>query len=276
LTPGEAADLDQIHGQVRREIWLDPSLVSNGNGYQQSPYNNLTDAIDDAEANGITSLVLLDDITLDRNLKNFTVRGIGDPTMDFAGFDLKGCTFDHIAAEGTYTDKIIMHACNLLTGLFLNGDFENCALAGDLTCVASGTVFMKSSASSIAGLGRPTISLNGAGTTKLSVRDHGGGLTIKDCNTATDEVTVEMGQGGSLTFDVSCTDGSMVARTNGKFVDETAGATVTAEAYSQELYKLQGLLKGKPMTATPTLRTVDDIVQVITGTGDTTTTVTRQ
>ncbi len=108
LTPSEAADLDQIHGQVRREIWLDPSLVSNGNGYQQSPYNNLTDAIDDAELNGITSLVLLDDITLDRNLKNFTVRGIGVPTVDFAGFDLKGCRFYQIKGQGTYIDVIIM------------------------------------------------------------------------------------------------------------------------------------------------------------------------
>ena len=77
-------------------------------------------------------------------------------------------------------------------------------------------------------MGRPTISLNGAGTAKLSIRKNGGGLTISDCNTATDVVTVEVSE-GSLTFDNTNNDGEMVARGICKFVDETTGATVTNE-----------------------------------------------
>lgn len=48
------------------------------------------------------------------------------------------------------------------------------------------------------------------------------------------------------------------------------------ETMIAELHKLQGLLVGKPMTVTPTSRDVDDISQVISGDGETSTTVTRQ
>jgi len=97
-----------------------------------------------------------------------------------------------------------------------------------LTCVDGATVLLAGCVSAIAGLGRPTISMSPAGTCKLSLRKNGGGMTIKDCNQATDTVTVEVSE-GSLTFDSSCTDGIMVARGNCKFVDETTGAAVTNE-----------------------------------------------
>lgn len=264
------------HGQVNREIWLDPSLGSNGNGYQQSPYNNLTDAIDDAEASGIFSIVVLEDFTLDRNLKNLSIRGVGVPTIDLAaGFDLKGSEFHRVKLTGTYIDTIIVQESVLLTNLYLNGYFENCSLAGDIFCVDNGGVFMKNCASEIPGLGRPTISMNPIGTTKLSVRGHGGGLTIKDCNNVLDEATVEMGQVGSLTFDASCTDGAMVARTGGKFVNLTAGATVTAEVYPQDIWQSRGLDKDNPLLITDADRNSGDVSQDISDDG-TTTTVARQ
>ncbi len=271
IDQSESKKLRDIHGGTIREVWLNPSLASNGNGYQQSPYNNLTDAIDDAEANGVTTLVLLDDITLDRTLKNFVVRGIGTPTIDLAGFDLKGSEFRRVRLTGTYIDEIIVQESVLLPNFFLNGFFENCALAGDLFCVDGGLVFMKNCASSIPGLGRPTISMNGAGWTKLSVRGHGGGLTIKNCNHVLDEVTVEMGAIGSLTFDASCTNGSMVARTGGKFVDETAGAVVTAEIFSQELWIIKGLDPDNDLLITDNSRIAGNISQTIDDDGTTTT-----
>ena len=125
--------------------------------------------------------------------------------------------------------------------MYLNGYFENCSLAGDLFCVAGGTVFMKNCASGLAGTGRPTISLGAAGAAVgLSVRGHGGGLTIKDSTQAGDNTTVEM-ISGSITFDASNTAGNMVARTTGKFVDATAGATVTEEAYPQHIHTAMDL-----------------------------------
>jgi hypothetical protein len=77
---------------------------------------------------------------------------------------------------------------------------------------------------------------NGGARVLLSVRSNNGGLTIKGSTHVDDEVTVEVNR-GSLTFDSSNTAGSMVARTSGKFVDQTAGATVTTEIYAQEAWE---------------------------------------
>lgn len=227
----------EMHGQIQREVWLDPTLGTDGNGYQQSPFNSLTSAIDYAEANGITGLVLLGDITLNRNLKNFQVRGVGRPTIDFAGFDLAGGTFKNVQLEGNYTSDILALECNLKTNARLSGEFRDCSLGGDLFCVAGATILLKNCSSSVAGLGRPTITMsNGGARVLLSVRSNNGGLTIKGSTHADDEVTVEVNR-GSLTFDSSNTAGTMVARTSGKFVDQTAGATVTREIYAQEAWE---------------------------------------
>ena len=169
----------------------------------------------------------------------------------------------------------------LKNNCWLNGYFQNCGLAGDLFCIDGSNVLIKDCASVVPGLGRPTISMNGAGSASLSVRNNNGGITIKDCNTALDVVTVEVAQ-GSLTFDSSCTDGEMVARGVCKFVDETTGATVTDETLPPEkvrdrleqVWQLMGLDPVNPMTVTPTSRVAGDINQVITGDGETTSTVT--
>lgn len=54
-----------------------------------------------------------------------------------------------------------------------------------------------------------------------------------------------------------------------------SGLTAAETVMLNEIYKLQGLLEGAPLTVTPTSRAVDDISQTITGDGKTTTTVTR-
>ena len=74
-----------IHGQMVRCIFIDTENVSNGNGYQQTPYNNFTDAVDDAEANVLRTLFLEADATVDRQLKGFTINGLGFPTIDLNG-----------------------------------------------------------------------------------------------------------------------------------------------------------------------------------------------
>jgi len=232
--------LDDLWIGLERTIWIDTGAGTNGIGSQGFPFNNLTDGIDYAETVGIRTLHLLDDITLDRNLKNFKVEGTGTPTVDTAGFDLTNSEFHRVRMQGTYVGEIIVQESVLLNGFFLNGFFENNALGGDLHVVSGSTVFMKQCASAIPGLGRPTISMNGAGPSNLSVRGHDGGLTIKDCTNVGDTVTAEIAR-GSLTFDASNTAGNMVARTAGKFEDLTTGATVTAEVFSQDMWQSMDL-----------------------------------
>lgn len=216
---------------LRRAIYLDVDLVANGDGSQRSPFNNLTSAIDAAESEGIRELYLTGDIQLNRSLKNFTVIGVGKPEIDANGQDLKNTNFELCRLKGEFTNSIVAQNCTLLDGAFMNGFYQDCAIDGDVTCVSGGEVFMGNPASSVAGTGRPTISMSGS---LLSMRGYNGGLTISDCNTVTDRVTVDMAS-GSLTFDASCTAGVMVARGVSSFVDATAGATVVDETINRQL-----------------------------------------
>jgi hypothetical protein len=127
--------------------------------------------------------------------------------------------------------------------------------------------------------------MNASGTSQLSVRGYNGGLTIKDCNNVADRVTVEVNP-GSVTFDASCTNGIMVARGVGKFVDSTAGATVVNEMVNQEmiddmeskvleLWRLAGLDASNIASITDTSITVAGITITIGQPSGTTTTLTR-
>lgn len=220
--------LGQIHGQVFREVYVNTELVSNGNGYQQTPFNNLTDAVDSAEALGLTGLVVLADIAIDRQLKNFLITGVGLPTVDFNGQTLTGSKFLQCRVQGTFIDPIIAEECVLLNGASLNGYYQNCALDGDLVCVDGSQVVMDSGMSNIAGLGRPSVSMNASGTCKLSVRGHRGGFDLKDCNQVTDEATIEVNP-GSTSVASSCTQGVIVLRGVGLSQINTTADIITDE-----------------------------------------------
>ena len=236
LTPTQEATLNRIDSvvkQMQQYVFVDTELPVNGDGSSRSPFNNVTDAKDFAEANEIFQIVTYSEITIDRNLKNFNIIGIGNPVVNFNNQTVDKSQFKYCTLRGQYTGSITAQECVLDDGFYLNGFFENCGLGGDLTCIDGSNVLVKNCASTIAGTGRPTISMNGLGSSNLSVRDNQGGLTIKDCNNVADNVTVEF-IGGSLTFDTSCTAGTMVARGLGIFVDNTNGATVINEtAYTQ-------------------------------------------
>jgi len=232
------SDPSTVYSHLERAVWIDTSLIAAGDGSQKTPFNTLTAAIDYAEAEGIKTLYIYDDIVIDRQLKNFKIIGVGVPTIDCNTQNLNKSEFSHCAMEGNYTGVITVQECLLLNNFWLNGFFENCGLKGDLFCVDGSEVFIKNSASAIAGIGRPTISMNGVGSSKLSVRGQEGGLTIKDCNNVADEVTVGM-NGGGLTFDGSNNNGVMVADGGCDFVDlaTAAGATVTNRTIPNIVWK---------------------------------------
>jgi hypothetical protein len=215
---------------LEKQIWVNLELGTNGNGSQELPFNNINDAIDKAETDGIRVIDLIGDITLNKNFNNFILKGIGEPEVDFNGQSIKNSKFVNCRIKGAYSNgsNTRFEDCELLNGAFLEGTYDHCDLSGDLTCQADSIVLMKDCVSSIPGTGRPTISMNAASTAQLSMRGYSGGMTISDCNNALDRVTIEM-HPGATTFDASCTAGIMVARGVGEFVDQTPGAAVADE-----------------------------------------------
>ena len=212
-------------GYMDHMVYINTENVAAGNGTQNAPFNTLTAAIDFAESKNIRHLIVQADIVIDRQLKTFKVTGVGNPTIDCNGQNLTGCEFWHCAMEGSYIGAITVQESILLDGFWLNGFFEKCALNGDLFCTDLGQVNLVKCISNIAGLGRPTISMNAIGTCLLSIRGFNGGMTIKHCNAVTDAVTVEISE-GALAFDSTNTDGVMVARGFCVFDDTTTGAAV--------------------------------------------------
>lgn len=267
-TAGTFGHLLNEAGYLEKQIWVNTELGVNGSGSQDSPFNNINDAIDKAETEGIYVIDLIGDITLNRNFKNFKLKGIGNPEVNLNGQNTKNSAFSNVKIKGAFQDGsgCLFEGCEILDTASLEGTYDNCALLGDLTCQNTATVLMKDCVSGIPGTARPTISMNSGGTSLLSVRGYNGGLTIKDCNNAADRVTVELNP-GSLTFDSSCTNGIMVARGVGKFVDNTAGASVTNETVNQSITDVVEASVSAVQTTVNTidtnLTTVDGLVRTV-------------
>lgn len=285
-TDGTFGHLLNYIGNLEKQLWVNLEEATNGNGSQESPYNNINDAKDRAETDGIRIINLIGDVTFTRNFNNFILKGIGEPEVDFNGQSIKNSKFINCRVKGAYTNgsNVRFEDCEILDSGFLEGTYDHCDLGGDLTCQVDAVVLMKDCVSNIAGTSRPTISMNASSTSQLSIRGYSGGLTIKDCNNVADRVTVEL-HPGSLTFDSSCTNGIMVARGVGKFVDQTAGATVVDETVNQELiddleskvlelWQIAGLDTSNVASITDTSITVGGVTITIADNG-TTTTLTR-
>jgi len=211
-------------------VWVDTEKLTQGIGTQQEPFNTLAAAIDYMENNNIKLMKVLADITIDRNVKNFVVEGVGDPAVDFAGFDVDKSIFRNCELTGIMAGAIHAQGCILDGAGGLNGRFDSCGLRNTNTLAVSGAVTLDRPFSLVAGLSRPTISMNASniGST-LSIRGHSGGLNIADCNNVSNEVTVEMEQ-GKLELLASCTNGNISCRGLAQFTDSSAGSTVDTGA----------------------------------------------
>jgi hypothetical protein len=233
-----------IHGQLRRSIFIDTTALTNGDGYQQTPYNNFTDAVDDAEANGIMSLVLMADATVDRQLRNFEFTGVGNPTLNINGQDVNRSEFSELQLDGAMiaANGIRARHCELKTNTSgLNGIFTTCGLQGTHTLQAGCNVEMIDCHSSVGGLGRPTINGSG-GASNFALRGYRGGLNVGGISNAADEFTISMPE-GKLTLLATCTAGVASVRgmiqftnnANGTLVDITALVDVEQVRLAQEL-----------------------------------------
>jgi len=230
--------LHDLH-YISRAVWIDTELVAAGDGSQGTPFNTLTAAIDFAETENIKTLYVYSDIVIDRQLKNFTIIGVGTPTVDCNGQNLNKSEFSHVKLEGNYTGSIIAQESVLLNNFYLNGYFETCGLAGNLLTNNLAIVLLTQCISVIAGIDRPTISFPAVGSANISIRKNGGGITMRGSIDASNTCTVEVSE-GSLAFDNTNILGDMVARGVCRFVDQTGvGVTVTDDTVARLIWEDQ-------------------------------------
>lgn len=278
--------IEEMHGQVQREVWIDTTAVTNGNGYQQSPYNNWTDAVDYAEANGILGLVLIGDATVDRQIKNFQIRGIGEPTIDVNGQILEKCRITDCQFSGSFggTNENSFWHCYFLNGVTgVTGDLHDCGFGGVVSFLSGGSSTIIDGYSLIAGLSRPTIDVGGGGCA-VSIRDYRGGLVLAGADNAADEVTVSLAM-GRLRLDATNTAGTISCRGICDFEDLSAGSTVETSGLVDDIifnrlietgYSFEQIVRilsahaagdvDEPVDGTYAIRDINDTKDRITGT----------
>lgn len=281
MTAEESSKLDDIHGQVRRAVFIDTEQVINGNGYQQTPYNNWTDGVDYAEAieNNLKDLFVSADATVDRQLKNFTIEGIGLPTLDLNSQIMDKSIFRLCGLTGGYSGSINAIECALINLSGLNGVLFTVNAFGTLKVAPGGNVTIWDVKQAFAGLGWG-LDMNTGTTSKAAIHESVGDVTVINMDDADD--LLEYNGTGDITFSASCVAGT--ARVTGKVrITDNSGPLCnvideTDSKRTEQVHTRLGLEKGNPWTDTPTQSgdASGDIVIENTGDGENTSTGTRQ
>lgn len=236
LDAGQDAMLTAIHDYsshipyLEHSVWVDTELALNGNGSQHSPFNNVTDAIDFAEANNVKQLLVTSDLTIDRQIKNFVIRGIGTPIIDCNGQNLDGSEISHCTVTGLYTGNLIVQESNMIGTFVLNGFFENCAIStASLVLLDGGVAYIKDCSAFVEGQVVPTFDIAGVlGTATLIMTGYDGGLKILNVSQPTDDVKILLGT-GRVVLDNSCVDGNINVGGITHLVDNSLGSNVFSE-----------------------------------------------
>jgi len=219
---------------INQAVHVNPDANVNGDGSVRSPFDNIGDALDFAELVMLDKIHIHADVEIDRNLKNFTLVGVGNPNVDFDGQNIDKSEFEGVTMRGSYTGRIVARGCTLADNLSgLDGKFMHCGLGGDLFCADGSDVEMIDPYSGIEGTDRPTITAASASGLKLGVRGMRGGLTIKSVDHALTSVSVEMATGG-LTLESTCDDGVIVVRGSCTFIDNNTGSSVDVSGLVSE------------------------------------------
>ena len=212
-----------------RMVFIDTELIVVWDWTSKTPYNNIWDALDYAEANWIRKIIILSDITLDRQLKNFIIEWVGTPVIDCNWQNLDKSEFSRVMMNWLHLWRIVVQEAVLMNWFTLYWFFEKCALWGDLVCI--GDTLLANCFSNIAGLARPSLSVDWH---KVSIRNYSWWIEIRNCNSVLSEVTLELTWKAYLTN--TCTLGIISVRWNATLDDQSNWSTVDISALlNQEL-----------------------------------------
>lgn len=224
----DGVQIKDIHGQMSREIYVDQEVLVNGNGYQQSPFNNFTDAVDFAEANALPHLVLKTDSIVDRQLKNFVIRGLRFPTLDLNNQNMDKSSVQELTITGTHLGAILVEDAGVNN---VNGEIlaQRVAIGGTYT-LRGGSFSIMSEVNPLFP-GTPwTLDLGLADTASvIGVSNASGDIVVTNMDVVGDMVAFHMSQ-GTLLIDASCTAGTIEVTGDVEITDNSTGATVITSA----------------------------------------------
>jgi len=234
LTGTQDLLLKEIHGQAERQVHIDTEQIDPGNGYQQTPYNNFTDAVDYMEASNLHRMILLADAVVDRQIKNFQIHGEGNPRLDFNGQNMDKTTLERMTLTGNYIGTINVSECALVNVSELSGVFLTISAAGTLTVAPNASVIISRVAPAVAGLPW-TLDMNSGQPSVIGIHRSSGEVIVVNMDHAEDNLHFH-GSNGTLTIDSSCVAGNIVASGGIKVIDNSNGTNVNISTLESEIY----------------------------------------
>ena len=272
-------DLKDIHGQVTRSIFVNTENISAGTGYQQDPYNTWSAAIDDAEVSGLSSLRLLADATVDRQIKNFTIIGDGLPVIDLNGQNMDKTTIERCTVTGSYSGVVQVVESAILNLSGMAGAFLTISASGTLTA-SPGASLLITNVQPASPSAAWTLDMNSGQASTVGVHNISGEMIVTNMDDAADTLHLHFDQ-GEVNIAASCTTGTLVITGDAEVSGGTGGVTVidnTSNKLLREAHTRLGLEAGNAWTDTPTQSgdASGDIIIDNTGDGVATSTGTRQ
>lgn len=224
--------VNEVHGQIQRGIFVNTDLPANGNGYQQTPYNNWSDAVDDAEALLLQKIFLEEDAEVDRHLFNFEIQGIDLPTVDLNGQNFKNTVIRECnvtGAQGTGNSPLLLITCSSNNLTDFNGSALTLAATGTFGIADGAFVLINEVVNAVAGVFTNIDMGAGGAASNLNMMKVMGDFQISNMDNASD--TVDLGfQAGELTINSSCTAGTIVVHGNCVLIDNSGpGCTVVLD-----------------------------------------------
>lgn len=279
-------------------VWIDVNSGYSGTDYPigtpSRPVDNTQDALAIAAAQGFTNFLVRSDLTIDNGLNYsdyiFIGQGQNLSTLTVtSAANVANCTFRDAQITGTLDGDSHIEDGIIGNLDFVSGVIERCILGSStITLGGSNTAHFIDCESGVPGMGTPTIDCGGSGQA-LALRNYSGGIKLTN-KTGADAVSIDLISGQVRIDLTTVTSGTIVVRGTGKVVDDSnddwlpsgtyGGMTLINETVHgqmmQDIWTLMGLDKDNPLTVTQTSRIAGNINQVISGDGETTSTVTRQ
>lgn len=233
-------DLNQLLSAIYIDIDNGSPGISSINGTPTNPVNNLTDAKILYTQRNIPIFRIRGALTLDQNVAD--VKFVGDNSqtineIDFAGFNVDGCSFESCTISGTMTGRIVdAKDCALSVLKGLNGRFRECILVTSFEVEQnSNNQFVDCDSDGVTSL---KCILPGQNA-RIAFHDFTGTITIQQMD-ATDYVEFN-GDGSTCMLDATNTGGVFVARgTVNVVADLNSNVTVIDERIVPSLNQISG------------------------------------
>jgi hypothetical protein len=275
------------HSTFDGAVWIDQASGSSGTTYPIGTpgrrCSNFSDGLLIAAEQGIAKFFVVGNATITENVSGFEIEGQGRTvttiTVDSAA-NVLDCVFEHVTITGDLDGNITIrdseiNGCSNFIGLL-----ERCGINGLNTVGTSGTVRgLNCYAASDNVLMPARIDLGGASGADLFM-GFSGVVMFLNTTSATQQIGLNV-QGGQIILGATVDGGNfryggIGGISNNSTSTESMEGGLLNGTDLEEIHGLHGLDADNPITVTPTQRTFGAITQLITGDGETTSTVTRQ